>query len=92
MTSPSDATDHPKPVVEPSPATADPTTRALNQRIRQQEILAELGVVHIWAKIIGTNKFSGFKFPEDFVRQIPMLPLPRRLLAADGAGDGDGVC
>ena len=45
MTSPSDATDHPKPVVEPSPASADPATRALQQRIRQQEILAELGVV-----------------------------------------------
>src|SRR5262249_2780047 len=50
MTSSSDATDHPKPAVEPSPATADSTTRALQQRIRQQEILAELGVVALQGK------------------------------------------
>jgi hypothetical protein len=50
MTSPSDATDHPQPVAEPSPASADPTTRALQQRIRQQEILAELGVVALQGK------------------------------------------
>ena len=50
MTSPSDASDHPKPVVEPSPVPADPVTRALRQRIRQQEILAELGVVALQGK------------------------------------------
>jgi hypothetical protein len=50
MTSPSDATDHHKPVVEPSPASADPATRALQQRIRQQEILADLGVVALQGK------------------------------------------
>jgi hypothetical protein len=50
MTSPSDATDHHKPVVEPSPTSADPATRALQQRIRQQEILAELGVVALQGK------------------------------------------
>ena len=50
MTSPSDATEHPKPVVEPSPGSADRTTRALQQRIRQQEILAELGVVALQGK------------------------------------------
>src|SRR5262249_39007998 len=50
MTSPSKATDHPKPVVEPSPTPADPATRALQQRIRQQEILAELGVVALQGK------------------------------------------
>jgi hypothetical protein len=41
---PNDGTDQ-RPVVEPSPGPPDPTTRALQQRIRQQEILAELGVV-----------------------------------------------
>ena len=50
MTSPNDATEHPKPVVEPSPVSADPVTRALKQRIRQQEILAELGVVALQRK------------------------------------------
>jgi hypothetical protein len=36
------------PIVEPSPAgeeTPDLTLRALNQRIRQQEILSEVGVL-----------------------------------------------
>jgi hypothetical protein len=42
---PSDGNDEPKPVVESRPGVADLTTRALQQRIRQQEILAELGVV-----------------------------------------------
>ena len=39
--------DGDSPVVEPNPAGDDPdvTLRALQQRIRQQEILAELGVL-----------------------------------------------
>jgi hypothetical protein len=54
MTSPSDATNHPKPVVEPSPAPADPVTLAPQQRIRPQEILASwaLGELHRRFQII----------------------------------------
>ena len=45
--------DSAKPVIEPSisgTATVDLTTRALHLRIRQQEILAELGVHALQAK------------------------------------------
>jgi hypothetical protein len=48
-----DSSDHPQPVIEPSgggAASVDPTTRALHVRIRQQEILAELGVLALQAK------------------------------------------
>ena len=48
-----DSSDHPQPVIEPSggeAAPVDPTTRALHVRIRQQEILAELGVLALQGK------------------------------------------
>ena len=48
-----DSSNHPQPVIEPSndgAASVDLTTRALNLRIRQQEILAELGVLALQGK------------------------------------------
>jgi hypothetical protein len=48
-----DLTDHLESVIEPTnggAATVDLTTRALHLRIRQQEILAELGVQALQGK------------------------------------------
>jgi hypothetical protein len=48
-----DSTDQVNPVIEPNnggAATVDLTTRALHLRIRQQEILAELGVQALQGK------------------------------------------
>ena len=42
-----DPSDQPAPVVEAGAASVDGTTRTLQLRIRQQEILAELGVVDL---------------------------------------------
>ena len=48
-----DSTDHPEPVIEPSSGgatTVDIAARALHLRIRQQEILAELGAQALQGK------------------------------------------
>jgi two-component sensor histidine kinase len=83
MTSPSDATDHPKPVVEPSPASADPTTRALQQRIRQQEILAELGVVALQGKpflelLNETVRLTAEGMNAEFCKVLEFIPADNR--------------
>src|SRR5262252_9332631 len=96
MTSPSDATDHPKPVVEPSPAPADPTTRALQQRIRQQEILAELGVVALQGKpflelLNETVRLTAEGTNADFCKVLEYRPAENRLLVRSGVGWHEGI-
>ena len=97
MTSPSDATDHPKPVVEPSPASpADPTTRALHQRIRQQEILAELGVVALQGKpflelLNETVRLTAEGMNEEFCKVLEYIPGDNRLLVRAGVGWHEGI-
>src|SRR5262252_9477942 len=96
MTSPSDATDHPKPVVEPSPATADSTTRALQQRIRQQEILAELGVVALQGKpflelLSETVRLTAEGMNAEFCKVLEFIPADNRLLVRAGVGWHEGI-
>src|ERR1700756_588676 len=96
MTSPSDATDHPKPVVEPSPASADPTTRALQQRIRQQEILAELGVVALQGKpflelLNETVRLTAEGMNAEFCKVLEFIPTDNRLLVRAGVGWHEGM-
>jgi len=96
MTSPSDATDHPKPVVEPSPATADPSTRALQQRIRQQEILAELGVVALQGKpfqelLNETVRLTAEGMNAEFCKVLEYIPGDNRLLVRAGVGWHEGI-
>ena len=96
MTSPNDATEHPKPVVEPSPAPADPTTRALQQRIRQQEILAELGVVALQGKpflelLNETVRLTAEGMNAEFCKVLEYIPADNRLLVRAGVGWHEGI-
>ena len=96
MTSPSDATDHPKPVVEPSPTPADPATRALRQRIRQQEILAELGVVALQGKpflelLNETVRLTAEGMNAEFCKVLEFIPADNRLLVRAGVGWHEGI-
>ena len=96
MTNPSDATDHPKPVVEPSPASADPATRALQQRIRQQEILAELGVVALQGKsfielLNETVRLTAEGMNAEFCKVLEFMPADNRLVVRAGVGWHEGI-
>src|SRR6516162_4462871 len=96
MTRPSDATDHPKPVVEPSPTPADPATRALQQRIRQQETLAELGVVALQGKpflelLSETVRLTAEGMNAEFCKVLEFIPADNRLLMRSGVGWHEGI-
>ena len=96
MTSPNDATEHPKPVVEPSPAATDSTTRALQQRIRQQEILAELGVVALQGKpflelLNETVRLTAEGMNAEFCKILEFIPADNRLLVRPGVGWHEGI-
>jgi hypothetical protein len=96
MTSPNDATEHPKPVVEPSPVSADLITRALQQRIRQQEILAELGVVSLQGKpflelLNETVRLTAEGMNAEFCKVLEYIPAENRLLVRSGVGWHEGI-
>jgi hypothetical protein len=96
MTSPNDATEHPKPVVEPSPVSADLTRRALQQWIRQQEILAELGVVALqgkpfWELLNETVRLTAEGMNAEFCKVIEFVPADNRLLVRAGVGWHEGI-
>jgi len=93
---PSDETDHPKPVVEPSPAPPDLTTRALQQRIRQQEILAELGVVALqglpfFELLNETVRLTAEGMNAEFCKVLEYIPADNRLLVCAGVGWHEGI-
>jgi two-component sensor histidine kinase len=96
MTNPSDVPDHSMPVVESSPASADPATRALKQRIRQQEILAELGVVALQGKpflelLNETVRLTAEGMNAEFCKVLEYIPADKRLLVRAGVGWHDGI-
>src|SRR5215469_8404483 len=96
MTSSSDATEHPKPVVEPSPAPSDLTTRALQQRIRQQEILAELGVVSLQGRpflelLNETVRLTAEGMNAEFCKVLEYILKDNRLLVRAGVGWHQGI-
>jgi two-component sensor histidine kinase len=91
MTSPGDRTEPPKPVVEPSAESADRTTGALQQRIRQQEILAELGVVALQGRpfpelLNETVRLTAEGMQAEFCKVLEYLPADNRLLVRAGVG------
>ena len=93
---PSDGTDPPKPVVEPSPVSADITSRALQQRIRQQEILAELGVVALQGRpflelLNETVRLTAEGMNAEFCKILEYLPADNRLLVRAGVGWHEGI-
>jgi len=92
----SDDTDQPKPVVEPSPKVSDPTTRALQQRIRQQEILAELGVVALQGRpflqlLNETVRLTAEGMNAEFCKVLEYIPKDNRLLMQAGVGWHEGI-
>ena len=93
---PNDGTDQPKPVVEPSPGPPDPTTRALQQRIRQQEILAELGVVALQGRpflelINETVRLTADGMNAEFCKVLEYIPTENRFLVRAGVGWHEGI-
>src|SRR5262245_28489266 len=92
-------TDHMKPVIEPTDgraASVDLTTRALHLRIRQQEILAELGVLALQGKpfIDLLNHTAGLTaegMEAEFCKVLEYIPAENRLLVRAGVGWHEGI-
>jgi len=87
-----------QPVVEPTPVAppSDLTERALRQRIRQQEILAELGVLALQgAKFLElldhTARLTAEGLGAEYCKVMEYIPAENRLLVRAGVGWHDGV-
>jgi two-component sensor histidine kinase len=94
----SGSSDTPKPVVEPNPTgdTPDLTMRALSQRIRQQEILAELGVVALqnrsFTELLNkTAQLTAEGLQADYSKVLEYVPEEKRLVVRAGFGWPPGV-
>ncbi len=89
----------PKPVVESQPDgddSADMTAQALRQRLRQQEILAELGVLALQGTpfpvlIEHTAILTAGGLKAEFCKVMEFLPDENRLLVRAGVGWDAGV-
>lgn len=87
------APDQNKPVVEPNPEgdAPDVTLRALKQRIRQQELLAELGVISLQNPPLEEllNRSVGLTaegLKADYAKVMQFIPAEDRLLVVAGVG------
>lgn len=97
MSTTSDTSDHP--VVEASsadPLNAEVTTSALRLRIRQQEILAELGVLALGrtslAELLNqTAQLIAEGMESEFCKVLEYLPAQSRLLVRAGVGWNEGI-
>jgi two-component sensor histidine kinase len=91
--------DQKEPVVEPAPSNDQPeelTARALRQRIRQQELLAELGVLALQrTSFIGmlnhTARVTAEGMGAEYCKVMEYVPTENRLLVRAGVGWGEGV-
>jgi two-component sensor histidine kinase len=88
----------PPAIVEPQPSgnTTDLTLRALQQRIRQQEILAELGVSALQGLpfeelIAETARLAAQGLRAEFSKILEYIPAEGRLLVRAGIGWEDGI-
>lgn len=86
------------PVVEANPAgdAPDLTLRALRQRIRQQEILAELGVTALqgadFDKLLAdTARLTAEALRAEFCKVLEHIPSENRLLVRAGVGWDPGI-
>ena len=94
-----DLTDHTEPVIEPTnggAATVDLTTRALHLRIRQQEILAELGVQALQGKrffdlLDQTARLTAEGMEAEFCKVLEYIPTENRFLVRAGVGWQEGI-
>jgi two-component sensor histidine kinase len=95
----SPSSDQKEPVVEPTPSDDQPdelTARALRQRIRQQELLAELGVLALQrTSFIGmldqTARMTAEGLGAEYCKVMEYLPAENRLLVRAGVGWDEGV-
>jgi two-component sensor histidine kinase len=90
--------DHSEPVIEPKPGDQpdDPVSRALRQRIHQQELLAGLGVLALQGtSFLGlldqTARMTAEGLGAEYCKVLEYLPSERRLLVRAGVGWGEGV-
>jgi two-component sensor histidine kinase len=86
------------PVVEPKLASEapDPTLRALRQRIRQQEILAELGVGALQGPgfdqlLADTARLTAEGLRTEFCKVLEYIPAENRFLVRAGVGWEPGI-
>jgi two-component sensor histidine kinase len=92
-----DRSDHPKPVIEPaSDGAFELTTRALHQRIRQQEILAELGVLSLkgtpFLELLNqTARLTAEGMEAEFCKVLEYMAAQNRLLVRAGVGWHEGI-
>ncbi len=95
----SSSNDAGPPVVEPKPAdndSPDLTLRALQQRIRQQEILAELGVTALQGAsfdtlLTETARLTAEALRAEFCKVLEHVPSENRLLVRAGVGWDAGI-
>ena len=95
----SPSSDHPAPVVEPPAAdnqADDLTGRALRLRIRQQEILAELGVLALQGTkfldlLNHTARLTAEGLHAEYCKVLEYQPAENRLLVRAGVGWDAGV-
>lgn len=87
-----------KPVIEPNPEgdAPDVTLRALNQRIRQQELLSELGVIALqnppFQELLDrTAALTADGLQADYSKVMQYLPQEKRLLVRAGVGWPPGI-
>ena len=91
--------DHKEPVVEPPPNDDKPddlTSRALRLRIRQQELLAELGVLALQGTkfmdmLDQTARITAEGLSAEYCKVLEYIPAENRLLVRAGVGWDTGV-
>src|SRR6516162_11077844 len=93
-----EANVHNAPIVEPKPDGEGPelTLRALQQRIRQQEILAELGVSALQGApfdqlLNDTARLTAEGLRVEFCKVLEHIPSEKRLLVRAGVGWSPGI-
>jgi two-component sensor histidine kinase len=99
MNQPNDRSGDPKPVIEPGRDGAEHvelTTHALHLRIRQQKILAELGVLALqgtpFLELLNqTARLTAEGMEAQFCKVLEYIPAQNRLLVRAGVGWHEGI-
>src|ERR1700741_3783588 len=89
----------PNPVIEPGGEDLDrgePTTHALHARIRQQELLAELGVLALQGRpflelLNETSRLTAEGMEAEFCKILEFMPAQNRFLVRAGVGWHEGI-
>src|SRR5580704_1374164 len=95
----SQPSDHKEPVIEPPTSNEQPddlTGRALRQRIRQQELLAELGVLALQRTsfidmLNHTARMTAEGLGAEYCKVMEYIPAEKRLLVRAGVGWQEGI-